>query len=184
MSSLDVYDNGLESSIISTSVRVVTSLSYVNLALPIDLLRHLLVDLTIRSNIPPHHGAFSRLKIHCRPTMLLYYFTSGCVSTLCIDRAVDLKVFPLLATILCGNPFLDIKRLKHQRKASTVMFGTMSRCTVLTTQHVNKHIHTLFSVTNPWVLTYSGPAKSSPTYVNAGSSHTLNWGNGGGRGAG
>ena len=72
------------------------------------------------------------------------------------------------------------KTPKHQRKA----FGTMSRCTALTTQHVNKHIHTFLSDTNPAVFTYSGPVKSNPTYVNAGSSLTLNWGNGGGHGAG
>ena len=107
-----------------------------------------MVDRTICSNIPPHQGAFSRLKLHCRPIMLLYCFTSGCVNTSYIAFAADLKVLPLSDTILCGNPLLEVKRLKHRRKASTVMFGTMSRCTALTTQHVYKHIHTFFSVTS------------------------------------
>ena len=173
-SSLDIYDNGLGLSIISTSVRVVKSSSYVNLAQPINFLRHLLVNLTMRLKILPYQGSFSRLKLYCRPTMLLYQFTAWCVNTSYIALTADLKVLPLSDTILCGNPCLNVKCLKRLRKAPTVMSRTMSRCTALTTRHVYQHIHTVFSVTSPSVLICSGSAKSSSTYVNAGSSFTLN----------
>ena len=76
--------------------------------------------------------------IHYLPHHPVVREDKACVSTSCIDFAADLKVFPLSDTILRGNPRLDVKRLKHRRKASTIMFGTMSRCTALTTQHVNK----------------------------------------------
>jgi len=135
------------------------------------------MDLIILSNNSPHHGALSRLKYHCKLMLLLYHLTSGWVKT---EWTADLNVFPLSDTILSGNPLLAVKRLKHHMKASAVMFGARSRCTALVTLHVYRHIHTFFSVTNPWVLTNNGLAKST---LNAGSSCSRNCGNGGGCGA-
>ena len=94
-----------------------------------------------------------------------------------------MKVFPLSEINLLGNSLLAVKRLKLQRKDTAVISGTMSRWTALTTQHVYRHIQTLLLLTSPLVLIYSGPAKSTPVYVNAGSSLILNSGSGGGGGA-
>ena len=144
-----MYNNGLEFRIIYTSVRVVRSSSYDNLALPTVFLRHRFVDLIILSNNPPYHGTFSRLKHHCKPMLLLYCLTSGWVNTECMILSTDLNVFPLSDTILHGNPLLAVKRLKLCKKTLAVMFGTRPKCTALTTVHMYRHIHTFLSPPSP-----------------------------------
>ena len=63
------------------------------------------------------------------------------------------------------------------------MCKTISKCTALVTQQVNRQIHTLLFVVDPLSLTYSGPARSTPVYEKAGDSVTVHSGRGGGGGA-
>ena len=60
----EMYDNGLELITASISASAAMSSSNEKWALPIILCRQRLFDLTMRSNIPPHHGARSLLKSH------------------------------------------------------------------------------------------------------------------------
>ena len=93
--SVEIYESGLELRIISTSVTAVSSSSYENTALPIVFLRHLFVDRTILSKIPPVHGAFSTWNDHSILRSVKCRLTSGWFSTTLMDLAADLKVFPL-----------------------------------------------------------------------------------------
>ena len=93
--------------------------------------------------------------------------------------AADLNVFPLSEIILHGNPLLAVNLLKHLMNDSQLISGTKSKCIALTAQQVYKQIHTLLCVGEPAILTYIGPAKSTPVWVNAGSSLTLKFSRGG-----
>ena len=74
----------------------------------------------------------------------------------------SLNVLPLSDITLDGTPHLAAKRLKLLRKVLVVMSVTMSRCTARIAQHVYKHSHTLEVSDVSAVLTYKGPAKSTP----------------------
>ena len=93
-----------------------------------------------------------------------------------------LKVFPLSETILVGKPHLAVKRLKYHINDCAVKSGTTFKCIALTTQQEKRYILTFdsFELSDP--LTYRGPAKSTPVYIKAGTSLTLNAGSVGGGG--
>ena len=137
MSLLAMYDRSREFKIISTSVRVVKSSSY--------------VDFTILSTIPPHYGAFSKLNCYCNPTILLHCFTSGCASTAWMALADVLMFSPLSNTTLCRNPLLEVNRLKHLRKASDVKSG---RCTAHNAQVQNDVLISLFAESVVFVILF------------------------------
>ena len=68
MSSDEMYEMGRELMTPSISVIRVVNSSRVSLALPTIFFRQRFVVLIMRSNIPSHHGALARLKVHCIPT--------------------------------------------------------------------------------------------------------------------
>ena len=136
----------------STSTSAVFSSSYENLACPIILRRHLFIDLTSRSNKPPHQGAFSKLNVHVTPTSARYLVNSGCFTISLRVLAAALNVLPLSDTNFWGRPLLAVKRFRHLMNVMVDMSKTRSRCTARVTQQVNKHIQALqllLSVT-PW----------------------------------
>ena len=100
------------------------------------------------------------------------------MSSSILEAAVN--VFPLSDIIRVGKPLLALKRLKRRMKDCAVRSGTTSKCMALTTQQVNRHIHTLVSFESLDPLTYSRPAKSTPVYAKAGTFLTWNAGSGGG----
>ena len=96
---------------------------------------------------------------------------------LVISFAASLNVPPLSVIIVDGIPLRNL--LKLLMNPSDVKFGTTSKCSALTTQHVYKQIQTFgFS---SLVFTYNGPRKSMPVAVKDGASFTRNSGS---RGAG
>ena len=114
-------------------------------------------DLAILSNKPPHHGTFSRLKIHSTLFSARYCLTTGLFVKSAICLEADLKVLPLSETIFKGNPLLAVNLQKLLRKASAVKSETMSRWTAFVTQQVYKQIHTFSSVFLLAPLTPSPP---------------------------
>ncbi len=68
ISSPETYDNGRELSTASISASAVVSSSMEKWALPISFFKQRLVDLTMRSNAPPHHGARSILNCQATPS--------------------------------------------------------------------------------------------------------------------
>ena len=72
----DAYVRGRELITISTSVREVSSSSYASLAWPMIFFRHRFVERTIRSNMPPHQGAFSTLNFYSTPSPVRCSWTS------------------------------------------------------------------------------------------------------------
>ena len=167
----------------SISTTTVNSSSWVKCAWPIIFLRHLFVDLISRSNIPPHHGAFSRLKCHSKEWLEQYRFTSGCVMTSLITLGAALIVLALSETITSGVPRLAQNLLRQRTNVSVDMSGTTSMWTARVTQHVYRQIHIFSLLVVPKALTCSGPAKSTAACENGLLSRTRNFGRGGGRGA-
>ena len=76
-SSVEMYVRGRELTIISTSVTAIVNSSKVNIPFPIVFLRQCLTNFTNLSKIPPHHGAFSKLKVHWTRISVKYSCTSG-----------------------------------------------------------------------------------------------------------
>ena len=141
-------------------------------------LKHLLVDLTILSNTPPHQGALGKLNNHFTLILDKYCLTLSSLAITSITLAAALKVLPLSETKRWGSPLLAQNLLRLQMNVSVDISGTMSMLTALVTQQVYKQIH----LVRPCVLMYSGPAKSTPVVENGGASLTRNSGNGGGAG--
>ena len=94
-----------------------------------------------------------------------YCFTSLSLTTLLITLAAALKVFPLSEIKQCGSPLLAQNRLRRMN-VSVDVSGTMSKLTALVVQQVYKQTHTLLLLVAPYVLMYSGPAKSTPVVEN------------------
>jgi hypothetical protein len=87
----------------------------------------------------------------------------------------------LSVIIVDGIPLRAVNLLKLLMNPSDVKFGTKSKCSALTMQHVYKQIQTFgFS---SLVFTYNGPRKSMPVAVKGGASFTRNSGSGGAGGA-
>ena len=103
------------------------------------------MDLSILSNIPPDHGAFSILIDQCILISLKYCLTSEWFIIASLVLAADLKVFPLSEMNLCENPLLTVKCLTLLRNVSAVI-SYQSWCTAITIQQLYKQIHTLLFV--------------------------------------
>ena len=135
--SLDVmYDRGLELMIDSVSTIAVCSSSSESLACPTIFLSQRLVDFTILSNTPPHHGALSRLNFHSMPRLDRCSSTTSSLNTTLMNFAAALNVFPSSDTNLRGIPLLAANHFGHLRNVSADRSVTMSRCTARVTQHV------------------------------------------------
>lgn len=155
----------------SISVTAVKSSSWVRLVWPTIFLKHSFVDGTIRSNAPPHQGAFATLNVQSQP---LSNRKSRTVSSLKIDfknLEAALKVLPLSEINFRRRPLRAANLFSHGINDSVDMFSTTSRWTALVAKQVNRQIH-VFSVF-PSVRIISGPAKSTPVKVNGRSSFTL-----------
>ena len=76
------------------------------------------------------------------------------------------KVFPSSDMILLDSPRLATKLFRLLMNTGVLRLSTRSRWTALTTQQVNRQIHT-FSQLWPF-FTYKEPAKSTPVWANGG----------------
>ena len=123
----------------------VSNSSDVSLALPTVLFKHCFTDFTKRSNIPPHQGALSKLKIHLMRVSKKYLVTVGCAKRFRRTLCANLNVFPLSESTRLGNPHLAVNRLKQLIKASVVIFGMTSKWAALVAQQVYKQIHTFLA---------------------------------------
>ena len=160
------YDSGLEFNTASTSTVSVRSSSKMREALPSVFFKQRLTDSMSCSNIPPHQGAFSKLKHHSTRMSQKYLFTSTLSTTFRINVEADLNVLPLSEITFTGIPRLAVKHLKLLMKVKALRSGTKSTCTALVAQQVYKHNQTLPPSTVVDRLMYSGPAKSTPIWLN------------------
>ena len=80
-----------------------------------------LVDVTILSKSPPHHGAFSRLNVQLTPLRDKYCLTSLWLKMASISFPAALNVLALSKMILLGSPFLAENHFRHQIKVVAVM---------------------------------------------------------------
>ena len=83
--------------------------------------------------------------------------------------AAALNVFPLSETNFLGNPRRAENLFNTLMNVGAARSVTISKCTALVVQHVNKPIQTLLD----WsflTLTNRGPAKSTSTTVKGGDS--------------
>ena len=127
--------------------------------------------------MPPHQGALSMLNTHST-----LYFSWLLILSLFVMVFKSLEAaLEVFSTIFFRRPRRATNRLKRRRNDWAVRSNTNSMWTAVTTQQVNKHIHT-FSVFFDCVvgLMWSGPAKSIPVNVKRGASWTQKGGNGGG----
>ena len=100
---------------------------------------------------------------------------------LMISFVAGLNVPPLSVATVDGIPLRAVNLLKLLMNPSEVKFGTTSKCSALTMQHVYKLTQTLGL--SSLVFTYNGPRKSLPVAVKGGASFTRNSGGGGAGGA-
>ena len=148
--------------IASTSARTVLSSSSESLDHPTIFFRQRFVDRTKRSNAPPHHGAFSTLKVQSALRFERWSCTTSSLNTDLTNLVVALKVFPLSDRNSNGNPLLAVNCLKHLIKVSAVMSVTDSGCIAGVTRQVKREIHTLWELLNSKYRTCSGPERSTP----------------------
>lgn len=81
-----------------------------------------------------------------------------------------LKVFALSVVMETGLPRLAMNLRRHLTNASVERSAVSSRCNALEVAQVNKQMYAFFIcfVVPPALFTYTGPAKSTSTWVNAG----------------
>lgn len=115
----DKYDKGLELIIDSISTIDVWTSSRESLAWPIIFFRQRLVDFTILSKTPPHHGALSILNIQSIPTPARWFSTT--LSWNSVFRSCCFESFPIVRDELpwhsppCSEPLqASDKRLSRQ----------------------------------------------------------------------
>ena len=85
-----------------------------------------------------------------------------------------LKVFALSVVMDTGLPCLPMNRFRHLINASLDRSGVSSRCKALEVAHVNRQMYAFFIPLVPF--TYTGLAKSAPTWSNARPPETLDSG--------
>ena len=123
----------------STSTKRVCNSSSFKDANPITFFKQFLTDLTKHSHIPPHQGVLSLEKCHVIPLFAKYVCTLFDQIIFMISLEALLNVLALSLNTIEGRPLLAAKRLNALKKVSTSSnLSTISRCTALVEEHVNK----------------------------------------------
>ena len=129
----------------------------------------------MRSQKPPCHGALSMMKSQVTPLLIKYCWISLARTIRLTSCAALLNVFALSYNIRACNPRRAANRRKACKNVDTVKLGTNSRCTALVEAQVQRHTYALLVLSVSFCdrsVTKSGPAKSTPVFVNGGESLT------------